>query len=51
MGPVGWLSEANDAVKGAVFRFRLDDSSDNRGDARLHEVSARVAAEKSRCSK
>ena len=27
------FSEANDVVKGAVFRLRLDGSSDDRGDA------------------
>ena len=27
------FSEANDVVKGAVFRLRLDNSSDDRGDA------------------
>jgi len=45
------FSEANDVVKGAVFRIRLDNSSDARGDARLHEVSARAAGEYFRCSK
>ena len=45
------FSEASDVVKGAVFRLRLDGRSDNRGDAQLHKVSTRIAAEKFRCSK
>ena len=45
------FSEANDVVKGAVFRLRLDGRSDDRGDAQLHKISTRIAAEKFRCSK
>ena len=45
------FSEANDGVRGAVFRLRLDGRSDDRGDAQLHKISTRIAAEKSRCSK
>ena len=60
MGPVGWLGGYFLAAAAtAIFSVKLvetvfseaNDRSDNRGDAQLHKVSTRTAAEKFRCSK